>query len=79
MKTTAFQTITNILNEDGTVASSITVERWRIVPDDGKILKNIKTGQLFRSTIFVNNKNKVADYIEIEDPNTSLKEYLDSI
>ena len=79
MKTTIFQTITNILNEDGTVERSITTERCRIVPENGKVLKNIKTGQIFASSICVNNKNKIANYIEIVDPNTQLKEYLDSI
>lgn len=64
------QTITNTLNEDRTIKTSSMIETYLISPAEGKVLKNIKTGEIIKSKICLNKKVKIADYIEIEVPNT---------
>ncbi len=64
------QTITNTLNEDRTIKTSSTIETYLISPAEGKVLKNIKTGELIKSKICLNKKVKIEDYIEVEVPNT---------
>lgn len=65
------QTITNTLNEDRTIKTSSTVETYLISPAEGKVLKNIKTGEIIKSKICLNKKVKIEDYIEVDDLNTS--------
>lgn len=62
------QTISNVLNEDRTLKSSYTVESYLVTPAEGKVLKNIKTGEIINSKICLNKKVKIADYIEVEAP-----------
>jgi hypothetical protein len=64
------QTITNTLNEDRTIKTSSTIETYLISPAEGKVLKNIKTGEIIKSKICLNKKVKIEDYIEVEVPNT---------
>jgi hypothetical protein len=65
------QTITNTLNEDRTIKMSSTIETYLISPAEGKVLKNIKTGEIIKSKICLNKKVKIEDYIEVDDLNTS--------
>ena len=65
------QTITNTLNEDRTIKTSSTIESYLISPAEGKVLKNIKTGEIIKSKICLNKKVKIEDYIEVDDLNTS--------
>lgn len=65
------QTITNTLNEDRTIKTSSTIETYLISPAEGKVLKNIKTGEIIKSKICLNKKVKIEDYIEVDDLNTS--------
>ena len=62
------QTVTNTLNEDRTLKSSYTIETYLLTPGEGKVLKNIKTGEIIKARICLNKKIKIADYIEIEAP-----------
>jgi hypothetical protein len=66
------QAITNILNEDRTIKASSTVETYLLTPTEGKVLKNIKTGEIIKTKVYLNKKVKIGDYIEIEvdEPNT---------
>lgn len=70
MTVNIIQTITNTLNEDRTIKTSSTVETYLVSPAEGKVLKNIKTGEILKSKICLNKKVKIEDYIEIEAPNT---------
>lgn len=63
------QTITNILNEDKTLKSSSLIETYLISPSEGKVLKNVKTGEIIKTKICLNKKIKINDYIEINKPN----------
>ena len=65
------QTITNTLNEDRTIKTSSTIETYLISPAEGKVLKNIKTGEIIKSKICLNKRVKIEDYIEVDDLNTS--------
>lgn len=71
MTTTIIQTITNILNEDGIIQSTSSVEAYVLTPAENKVLKNIKTGEIITTRICINKKIKLSDYIEIDKPNTS--------
>jgi hypothetical protein len=71
MTTTIIQTITNILNEDGIVQFTSSVESYVLTPAENKVLKNIKTGEIITTRICINKKIKLSDYIEIDKPNTS--------
>lgn len=67
MKITIIQTITNIFYEDRTPKSSYTTEQYVLEAEEGNILKNIKTNQLSWSSVCVNSKNRIAEYIEVKD------------
>ena len=68
------QTITNTLNEDRTIKTSSTIETYLISPAEGKVLKNIKTGQISRSLVSVSKKSKIEEYVEIADPSILLED-----
>ena len=72
MKITIVQTTTTIMNEERLIESSSVTENFVIEPEAGKVLKNIKNGQIIRSRVCVNKKAKTADYIEVADPNVLL-------
>lgn len=64
------QTISNIFNESGELESSVTTEQYTIEVSRGKLLQNIKTGEVTTCLVCVNKKEKINNYIEIDDPNT---------
>lgn len=70
MRKTIIQTITNILNEDGSLISSNTVEAYVLTPEEGYILKNVKTGEIITTKICLSKKIKINDYIEVVNPDT---------
>lgn len=72
MKIKIVQTTTTIMSEERIIESSSITENFVIEPEAGKVLKNIKTGQIIRSRVCVNKKTKTADYIEVADPNVLL-------
>lgn len=59
------QTITNILNENEELISTTTTQTYVLTPDEGYILKNVKTGLVVATKICVSQKSKLADYIEL--------------
>ena len=75
MKIKIIQTTTTIMNEDRLVESTSTTESFVLEAEEGKVLKNIKTGQIIRSRVCVNKKTKAADYTEINDPNVLLEPF----
>lgn len=69
MKIKILQTISNTFSEDMELEKSIVSESYLLQADAGKLLKHSKTGKTTRYTVCVNKKSKIADYIEIDDPN----------
>ena len=62
------QTISNTFMESGELESSIVAEQYTMEPEKGKLLKNLKTGALTACLVCVNKKEKLNNYIEVEDP-----------
>lgn len=73
------QTISNTLTLDGQLEQSYTTESYIIRPEEGKLLKNILTGEITGCMVCVNKKNKIQNYIEIDDPSALKYEPLGSI
>jgi hypothetical protein len=65
MKKNIIQTITNILNENEDLISTTTTQTYVLTPDEGYILKNVKTGVVVTTKICISQKSKLADYIEL--------------
>ena len=74
MKIKILQTTTTILTEDRQVESTYTNETFILEAEKGKVLKNIKTGQVSRSRVCITKKSKLDEYIEINDPNALLED-----
>ena len=62
------QTVTTVMDEDRNVLSTRSLERYVIIPDSGKVLKDIKTGQVIHGNVYLSQKSKIKNYIEIDDP-----------
>ena len=60
------QTISNILDEDRNPIRSNTSETLILFPDEGKKLKNIKTGLVIDGYIAIGSKGDKDNYIEVE-------------
>lgn len=73
------QTISNTLTLDGKLEQTHTSEIYTLKPDEGKVLKNILTDEITRCIVCVNKKNKIQNYIEIDDPSALKYEPLGSI
>ena len=73
------QTISNTLTLDGQLERSYTTESYTIRPEEGKLLKNILTGEITSCMVCVNKKNKIQNYVEIDDPSVLKYEPLGSI
>lgn len=67
MKIQIRQTITNTLSESRELLKSTKTEMLIISPDEGKALKNLKTGKIFNGTICLSAKDKQTDFIEIDN------------
>ena len=74
MKIKILQTTTTILTEDRQVESTYTNETFILEAEKGKVLKNIKTGQVSRSRVCITKKSKLDEYIEINDSNVLLED-----
>ena len=79
MKIKLLQTISNTFSEDMELESTYTTELFSIFPDTGKMLKNTKTGELYRSPVCVNKKSSIKNYIELDDPNVIKKELSETL
>lgn len=62
------QTISNTFSESGKLESSYSSEQYVICAEEGKLLKNIKTGDITSSLVCLNKKDKIKNYIEVEVP-----------
>ena len=79
MKIKILQTISNTFSEDGTLESSYSSEQFIIRADEGKVLKNIKTGEITSSLVCLNKKEKIKNYIEVEIPKAPKEELLETL
>lgn len=79
MKIKILQTISNTFSEDGTLEYSYSSEQFTIRADEGKVLKNIKTGEITSSLVCVNKKEKIKNYIEVEIPKAPKEELLETL
>lgn len=59
------QNIVNTLDEKRSLISSSTSETTILYPDEGKCLKNIKSGRIYPSFVCLSIKDKVTDFIEV--------------
>lgn len=73
------QTISNTFSEDGTLESSYSSERFVIKAEDGKLLKNLKTGEIISSLVCLNKKDKIKHYVEVEVPKVPKEEPLETL
>ena len=62
------QTISNTFSESGKLESSYSSEQDVFCGEEGKLLKNIKTGDITSSLVCLNKKDKIKNYIEVEVP-----------
>ena len=65
MKITIIQTTTKTFDESRTLLTTYTNEAYLITPDEGKLLRNKATGQLYSTGLCVNKERKINDYEEI--------------
>ena len=68
MTVNIIQVVTTTMDEDRNIVASRSVERYSVAPAEGKILKDTKTGQLIFGKVFLSQKSKIKNYIEIDDP-----------
>ena len=73
------QTISNILTLDGQLEQTTTSESYTIRPEEGKLLKNILTGEVTSCLVCVNKKAKLQNYVEIDDPKALKIELLEPL
>ena len=59
---------TTILTEDEKVISTKQSEGYILIPDEGKLLKNKLTGEVLNGKVYLYQKSKINDYIEIDKP-----------
>jgi hypothetical protein len=67
MKTTIIQTTTKTFNEARILLATRVNETYLIEPDEGKMLRNKTTGQLFSTGLCVDKERKIKDYEEIDE------------
>lgn len=66
MKVTIIQTTTKTFDEARTLLATRVNETYLMEPDEGKVLRNKTTGQLFSAGLCVDKERKIKDYEEIE-------------
>jgi hypothetical protein len=67
MKVTIIQTTTKTFNESRILQATRVNETYLIEPDEGKVLRNKTTGQLFSTGLCVDKERKIKDYEEIDE------------
>jgi hypothetical protein len=73
------QTISNTLTLDGQLEQTHTSESYVIKPDEGKLLKNVLTGEITSCLVCVNKKAKLQNYVEVDDPKALTEELLEPL
>lgn len=66
MKITIIQTTTKTFDESRILQATWINETYLIEPDEGKLLRNKTTGQLFSAGLCVNKERKIREYEEID-------------
>lgn len=66
MTLNTIQTITNVLDENRKLISTVTSETCVLIPAEGKVLQHVPTGRIFTSSVNIGSKGKAKDYIEID-------------
>ena len=66
MRINIIQTITNVLNYSREVLETRTSENYIIYPAEGKAIKNTVNGKIFTSSVTVEPKSNLKNYIEID-------------
>ena len=66
MKVTIIQTLTKTLTQDRTLLTSFERESFLLEPDEGKIIKNIKTGKPYPSGICIAREKDLTNFEEVE-------------
>lgn len=67
MKTTIIQTTTKTFDEARILLAARVNETYLLEPDEGKVLRNKITGQLFSTGLCVDKERKIKDYEEINE------------
>ena len=67
MKTTIIQTTTKTFDEARILLATRVNETYLLEPDEGKVLRNKTTGQLFSTGLCVNKERKIKEYEEIDE------------
>lgn len=67
MKVTIIQTTTKTFDEARILLAARVNETYLIEPDEGKVLRNKTTGQLFSTGLCVDKERKIKDYEEIDE------------
>jgi hypothetical protein len=67
MKTTIIQTTTKTFDEARILLATRVNETYLLEPDEGKVLRNKITGQLFSAGLCVDKERKIKDYEEIDE------------
>lgn len=66
MKIQIHQNISNLLDSNRNLIQSNISESYIIFPEEGKVIENIKTGQLYKGFVSVGTKNKLSNFREID-------------
>jgi len=66
MKVNIHQTISNVLDENREIISTITSETFVIYPEEGKLLRNKITGLTTDGFIAIGSKDSIDNYEEVD-------------
>ena len=72
MKVTIVQTTTKTLTHERVLLTSTTKESFLLEPDEGKSLKDMKTGKVYPLGLCVVREKDIANFEEIDVPKDSL-------
>lgn len=67
MRTNIHQAITNVLDENRSVIRTTTHETYVLYPDNGKKLKNKKTGFILEGYVCLRDNASIEDYEEVDE------------
>lgn len=71
MKVTIVQTTTKTLTLERVLLTSITKESFLLEPDEGKNLKDLKTGKIYPLGLCIVREKDIANFEEIDAPKDS--------
>ena len=65
MVITTIQTITNVRDAEGELIRSSEATVWSVKPDEGKYLRDKRTGEVFFRGVCLNKAAKISNYEEL--------------